>query len=89
MQAYGMLSATLKASDSVGAGLAVGVDLNPETNMTAREGPSAVGSTSAGHCEPPVCESLELFPSTWRQGSHCQGPLRVVSSGPWERNEGR
>lgn len=46
LQAYGTLSATLKASDSVGAGLAVGVDLNVKTNVvTLREELSATGST--------------------------------------------
>lgn len=55
--------------------------------MTAREGLSGAGSAPTGHPAPLVCGSLELFPSIWLRGSLCQGPLRVVSSGPWRRNE--
>lgn len=79
---------TLKASDNVGADLAVGLDPNRRGNVTAPEGLTDIGSISAGHPEPPVCGSLEPFPSTWHQGSLCQDSLRVVSSGPWVKNEG-
>lgn len=60
----------------------MGLDPDWRVTVTAREGLS-----DAGHPAPLVCASLELSPSIRLQGSLGQGPLRVVSSGPWRRNE--